>query len=533
MLDLIVKNGSILDGSGSPPYQADIAVRKGKIHLIEPGIGLDSQEIIDAQGLCVSPGFIDMHTHTDFTILGYPRADSMLRQGVTTQVVGNCGLSPAPVTEDYQEVLRTNSTEFDLYFAKHGFQWAWPSMQVFLEQVAQNGTALNLVPLTGHRTLRIAAMGFAKRPPGPQEMQRMKTLLQADLEAGIFGLSSGLFYDPASFAGAAEMEELLSIVSGYNGLYATHIRCEGNTLLESLTEAIDAARSTGVSLEISHLKAEGKSNWGKAGEALAAIEQARSTGLDITFDQYPYTAFNCGLIEVFPQWAKEAGSGELLRQLADPSRRAQIAASMDAISQTPEANADWRDIGIIGFRLEQNKAFEGLRIDEIAQRMGRPPEEAVIELFSAEAGALKMIGYGMCEEDIATIMQHPLGMVGSDGFALEDGASESVHPRSFGTFPRILGRYVREQNLLSLPEAIRKMTSMPAAKLKLRDRGRLQAGFKADITVFDPEKVIDRATFAQAKQFPAGVEAVIVNGGIAYANQRFGKQLFGRILRRS
>lgn len=533
MLDLIVKNGTILDGSGSEPYQADIAVRKGKIHLIEPGIGLDSREIIDAQGLCVSPGFIDMHTHTDFTILGYPRADSMLRQGVTTQVVGNCGLSPAPVTADFQEVLRTNSREFDLYFAKHGFQWAWPSMQAFLEEVARNGTAVNLVPLTGHRTLRIAAMGFAKRQPAPQEIQRMKTLLEADLEAGIFGLSSGLFYDPASFAAAAEMKELLTLVSRYDGLYATHIRCEGNTLLESLAEAIETAQSTDVSLEISHLKAEGKSNWGKAGEALAAIEKARSDGLNVNFDQYPYPAFNCGLIEVFPQWAKEVGSSELLRNLANPEQRSRIAASMDAISKNPEANADWRDIGIIGFRLEQNKAFEGLRINEIAQRMKRSPEEAVIELFSAEAGALKMIGYGMCEEDIATIMQHPLGMVGSDGFALEDGASESVHPRSFGTFPRILGRYVRERKLLSLPEAIRKMTSTPAEKLRLQDRGRLQAGFKADITVFDPEYVIDQATFAQAKQFPTGIHAVVVNGCIAYADQTYSDQLLGHILRRS
>ena len=532
MFDCVLKNGTIIDGTGAAPFQADVAIRGDRIQAVQPGIEAESREQVDAAGLCISPGFIDMHSHTDFTILGHPRGDSMVRQGVTTEVMGNCGLSPAPVTEEYGEVLRENSKEFERHLTRKGIEWNWPSMERFLEQVEETGTALNLVPLTGHRTLRIGVMGFAKRAPSPEEMQRMKTLLQADMDKGIFGLSTGFIYNPATFARSPEVHELLSIVSACNGLYSTHIRCENDRLIEAVTEAVQAARATGVSLQISHLKAEGKRNWGKSDQALGLIEKARAEGLDVTFDQYPYTAFSCGLIEVFPQWVKETGTQEVLRSLSDPGMRARIAETLEAAGSPPDEAIDWEDIAVIGFSRDQYEAFEGLRLTEIARLMGCQAHEALMELFCAEKGALRMIGHGMCEEDIGNIMAHPAGMIGSDGFALEEGARVSAHPRSFGSFPRVLGRYVREKGLLSLAEAIRKMTSLPADKLNLRDRGRVQPGLMADLTLFDPDRISDRAGFTAPREFPLGIHRVMVNGKTVFADERHSGELPGRVLRR-
>ncbi len=540
MYDLLIINGDIIDGSGQAPYAADIGIQNGRIASIAPRIeAARGRHIIDAAGLKVCPGFIDMHSHTDITILQNPRAESKVRQGITTEVVGNCGFSAAPVREDHFQdlmdfmvntVTLTEQEKNDL----HG-----KSQSEYMADIAQKGTALNLISLVGHGTLRVAVMGFSPRQPSPKEMSRMLKLLEDELDQGIWGFSSGLQYEPGSFAALQELVELASLTADWGGIYATHMKDEGNQLLECLDQSVAVAEKSGVSLQVSHLKAEKQNNWGKVSEALSLLDTAQAAGINVDFDLYPYTAFGTGLIDLVPAWAREKGVRKMTDILRSPSGRKKVLADMARPVvgewQNPMENTSWDRVRIAMVKSSANLAVEGMDLQELAHRWGFSPAEAVVELLAQEEGAVKMIFFGMCEEDVTRIMRHPRTIFCTDGRAVAPYGPLSagkVHPRYYGTYPRILGHYVRERGVLSLEEAVKKMTLLPALKLNVKDRGLVKEGYWADITIFNAETVLDVATFEDPHRYPRGIEHVIVNGTVVIFNGEHSGKLAGRVLDR-
>ena len=541
MFDIIIQNGKIVDGSGQKAYPADIGIENDRITEISPCLEAESQETIDADGYIVSPGFIDMHSHSDFTLLVHPEAESKIRQGVTTELVGNCGGSPAPVPEErfddfmqymiglgglYQKVLNPRD-------------WKWRTLSQFYEELGEKGVAVNVAPLVGHSTLRAAVMGFEGGPPSSDELQQMKRLLEIELDQGAFGMSTGLIYHPGAFADRDELAELAGLICSYDGIYTTHIRSEGKFLHEAVDEALYVGEKSGVSVEISHMKCEVPANWGKAQNALSRIDRSRDRGNQIDFDQYPYRAYQCGLLEIFPTWAKKNGAGPMIDALRNKVLRQKIVQDMTQPPydwDNPMDGLEWDQIRLNGFNRETNQELEGLTVARIAEHMAMPPLEAVFQLFEVEQGGLSMIVFSMNEEEVIEIMQQPEGMFGSDGCAVAPyglTGSRKVHPRFYGTYPRILGRYVREKKVLTLEQAVYKMTGLPARKLQLKDRGLLHKGYQADIVVFDETQIADTATFENPHQYPKGIHHVLVNGQRVIANGEHTGRLPGKVLRRN
>jgi N-acyl-D-amino-acid deacylase len=399
--------------------------------------------------------------------------------------------------------------------------------------------AINLAPLVGHSTLRSAVMGYEGGPPSPQQLKEMKYLLKKELDQGAFGLSSGLIYHPGAFADRKELIELTQVVRSYGGIYTTHMRSEGKFLIEAIDEALHVAEMSGVSLEISHMKCEVPANWGKARNALQRIDHSRAEGNPIDFDQYPYCAYQCGLLEIFPPWAKANGAARMTAILKDEALRAKVIADMTQTPydwDNPMDGLDWDQIHLNDFKCESNRELEGLTVAGIAERLAMPALDAVFHLFEVERGGLSMIVFAMNEDEVTEIMQHPAGMFGSDGSAVAPygiTADRKVHPRFYGTYPRILGRYVREKQVLTLEQAIRKMTGLPARKLRFKDRGLLKKGYQADIVVFDENQIADTATFEDPHQYPVGIRHVLVNGEPVIANGEHTGRLPGKILKRN
>jgi len=539
MFDIIIHNGKIVDGSGRKAYSADIGIENGRIVEISPGLKAETRETIDAKGRVVSPGFIDMHSHSDFTLLVHPEAESKIRQGVTTELVGNCGGSPAPVPDERFD-------DFMQYMIGHGglYQkvlaprdWKWKTLSQFYEELEKKGVALNVAPLVGHSTLRAAVMGYASGPPSSGELQRMKRLLQIELDRGAFGMSTGLIYHPGAFADRDELMELAELVCSYDGIYTTHIRSEGKYLYEAVDEALYVAEKSGASVEISHLKCEAPANWGKAGNALSRVHRSRENGFQVDFDQYPYRAYQTGLLEIFPTWAKEKGTGPMVNALRDKALRRKIVKDMTQPPydwDNPMDGLGWDQIQLNCFNRENNQRLEGMTVARIAEQLAMAPLEAVFHLFEEEQGGLSMIVFSMNEEEVIEIMQHPAGMIGSDGCAVAPyglTGSRKVHPRFYGTFPRILGHYVREKQVLTLEQAVYKMTGLPARKLQLKNRGLLQKGYQADIVVFDETQVADTATFENPHRYPTGIHHVLVNGQRVITNGEHTGCLPGKVLK--
>jgi len=544
MLDAIIKNCRVIDGTGTPAFSADIVIDKGLIAdicpLQETSVDTNAKKVIDAKGLILSPGFIDMHTHSDFTLLVEPRAESKIRQGVTTEVTGNCGGSPAPMIASGRRDFMEYMTHLgQLYNHESPPEiWNWDTLDTFFTQLLATGSAVNIVSLVGHSTLRSNVMGYKNRCPNPDEMTLMKRLLESELEKGAFGLSSGLIYHPGAFAQSEELEQLSSIVKKYNGIYSTHMRSEGRFLYDAVDEALGVAEKSGVSLEISHLKCETPIFWGKAPVILEKINQAREKGLNVNFDQYPYTAYGTSLLEIFPVWAKENGAAEMIAVLNDPGKRQKVIHDMmnpPLDWDNPMEGLSWDQVLISGFTQPENIAFNGLAVTSMAEKLSLDPLEALFRVFCREKGDLSMIVFSMSEKDLTTILQDPTGMIGSDGCSVSpDGPMSSVpvHPRFYGTFPRILARYVREKKVISLEQAIRKMTGLPAEKLGLKNRGLIKKGMAADVVLFDPEKVADKATFDNPHQYPEGIAHVFVNGEAVIQNYEHTGKLPGRRLLR-
>jgi N-acyl-D-amino-acid deacylase len=499
--DLIIKNGKVIDGSGNPWIKVDIGVIGDQIVTIGKLSNYKSENIIDAKDFVVSPGFIDIHSHSDISVLVDPKVQSKIRQGVTTEVIGNCGNSAAPMNHDlkeYREKYARNQVPED-------FEFNWESMKDYLGLIELQGSSFNVIALVGHGTIRQNIMGHENRKPTKEELEEMKNMVAQAMKEGAWGMSTGLIYPPSVYGDTDEIIELVKIVAKYNGIYASHIRGEGETLLEAVSEAGEIGLKSGVPVQIAHFKASGKPYWGKTVESLALVRKYRDKAVDLTFDQYPYIASSTGLSALFPHWAHEGGAEKMIERLRNTETRKRMRKEL-------RFDYEWKDIMVVFTK--NSPLFNGKNLEEIASIEGKDPYDSVCDLLIAENNQVPAVMFGINEEDLKRVMKSPYGMVGSDGTAVSPNGvlgRGNPHPRYYGTFPRVLGHYVRE-HVISLQEAIRKMTSAPAQKLGIKDRGLLREGFKADITVFDPLKIKDRATFMNPKQYSSGIPYVIVNG---------------------
>lgn len=525
MYELILANGRIVDGTGNPWYRGDVGIKDGKIVAIGDLKGLQARERLDAEGLVVSPGFIDIHCHSDALLFVRPREEGKIRQGVTTETIGNCGISTAPIATQHLDLLKKYTSSI-LPFP---LSWDWRTYAEFLTEVEKQESIANVASLVGHGTIRIAAMGFDNREPNREELEMMKRLAEEAMEAGAFGMSSGLIYPPGVYSQEAEMIVLCQVIAAKDGVYATHMRGETDAIIESVEESIRVAEQSGVRLEISHHKIGGKDNWGKSRDTLLLVDKAWARGVDVTLDQYPYLAASTNLGVTLPSWVHEGGIEKVMERLSDPGCRAGIKKEMEMGVPGWEnyVKATGWDNMIVA-SCQNNRDYEGKSIQEIANLRGLDPADAVFDLMLEENGNILMIYFMMGEEDLTRIMRHPAVMIGSDAIP----SPGKPHPRYYGTFPRVLGHYVREKNILSVEEAIRKMTSFPAQKLGINDRGLLKEGLWADITVFNPDTIMEKATFMQPQQYAAGIEYVLVNGQVAVRNGKYTGALAGRLLRK-
>jgi N-acyl-D-amino-acid deacylase len=520
--DLIIKNGTLVDGIADETYKADIGIMGEQIKKIGDLQKASGKTVIDANDRMVSPGFIDIHTHTDIEILINRKAESKIRQGVTTELAGNCGTSAFPLKQpppDYEKRLAEEAN----------IPVDWTDLKGFHAAIEKNGTALNHGTLIGQSTIRGYVMGEDQREPTAEEMERMKKLVAEAMVQGAFGLSTGLEYTPGGFAEIDEIIALCHIVAKHGGFYATHIRSEDKAALEAVGEAIHIAETAGLPLQIAHFKAVGKLNWWKLPKMIDLVERAAERGLDITADRYPYIAYSTGLTILYPQWALDGGLEQLIIRLKDE----EIRQSMKADTLKKVSGYGWDKIVISNLHKKHNQWLIGKSIGEAADSKNVDPYEFMCDLIIDEEFNVSHIGFGMDERTTEMVLKHPLVMLGSDGSSLAPYGPLSKgkpHPRNYGTFPRFLGYYVRERKLMTLPEAIKKIASKPAAKLGLANRGSLKQGNFADIVIFDPKTIADKATFIEPHQYPVGIDYVLVNGTIVVDQGKHTEELPGKVL---
>lgn len=509
MLDLLLRNGRVVDGTGNPWFFGDVGIKDGVISEVGRSRS-KSEHTVDVRGQVISPGFIDGHCHSDLMILDRPRSEIKLHQGVTTEVLGNCGIAPTPFTRENLDALRSY-VEPVLGTTKE--EWSWPSVDQYMEALARARPSENVATYVGHGTLRIAVMGFEDRPASAKELDRMKRSLEEGLQAGAIGLSLGLMYVPGSYTARDELLELCSVLPKYDCLLATHIRGEGDSLISSIEEVIWIAERSGVPLQISHLKAAGRSNWGRVNSAMELVEDARSRGLDVTCDVYPYTAGSTTLTTLLPPWALEGGIARTLERLSDPNCRSRIAEELRHEQDGWDnlvASTGWDSVYISSLSQEDPHGnLEGKTVAEVSRSRGVDPVECMMDLLLEQDGRVSIVFFHMSESDVEQILRWENSLIASD--SLHDGV-QKPHPRLYGTFPRVLARYVREEKLLALEEAVRKMTSFPARRFKLEGRGLIASGFAADLVVFDPDAVSEKATYEDPKRFAEGISHVLVNG---------------------
>ena len=502
--DLVVRGGTIHDGTGGPPRTGDIAIDGDRIAEVGRGVAAGAAEI-DARGMAVAPGFIDIHSHADLSLLVNPRAESRVRQGVTLEVVGQDGSSIGPWSDGTFEFTR------DRYRRDFDVEIDFRDVGGFLDRIDRERPAVGVASMIGHGAVRGYVMGGGDRPATEAEMARMRALVREALAQGAVGLSTGLEYTPGSFSARDELVALASELRGTRYPYATHMRNEDDRLLAALEEALHVGRVAGVAVQVSHLKAQGERNHWKADAAFAALEAARKGGVDVHFDRYPYVAYATGLSNLFPASARAGGSARFLARLADPETAPALErACRDKIALL--GSWDAVQISRIG---GPNASARGRRLGELAAELGEDPYALTVRLLREANGSVGMIGFGMSETNTERMLAHPLGMVCSDGGAYAPYgplSASSPHPRGYGSFPRVLGHYVRERRVMALETAVHKMSGLPARKLGLADRGVLRAGAVADVVVFDPDRVADRATFDDPHQYPEGIAHVVVSG---------------------
>jgi N-acyl-D-amino-acid deacylase len=504
--DVVLKGGTLLDGTGAPAYAGDLGIVGDRIAAIGEIAATQAARVVDVKGLHVCPGFIDIHTHSDGHLLAYPTADSRVRQGITTELTGNCGSSVAPLLGPIAEERRAA-------YRRDGIEPDWTDVAGYFARVERERVSINHALLLGQGTLRACAAGVADRPLSADETKAVLRAVEEGMEQGAFGLSTGLEYTPGRFTPTDEIVAMARLVARRGGLYTSHIRNEERGLLEATDEAIRIGRLAGVRVEISHVKASGRGNWGKQAASLALIEAGRRDGVEVLGDAYPYTAYSTGLTVTFPGWSLDGGTPAVLARLRGAERDRIRKDVLDYV-----LNGDPGDFSLIvisSVQSAKNRPLVGKNLAEIAGIWKVEPVEALLRLVDEEDTAVSYVGHGMSPGNVARVLQHPLVMIGSDGSTMAPtgrAAETRPHPRSYGTCPRVLGYYAREQHLFDLPTAVRKMTSMPADQIGLRDRGRLARGKKADVVVFDAATVVDVATFEDPHRYPVGIVHVLVNG---------------------
>ena len=522
MYDLIIKGGLIMDGTGKRGFVADIGVINDWIVKIGDLEGAIGQKSIDAQGLVVSPGFIDVHSHSDWNIFKTIESENVIRQGITTEITGQCGNSAFPVmnekvydTYEYFRDKVDNSGILD-----------WRTGEEFFKKAEQQGLSGNIASLVGHGAIRQNIMGYENRRATEQELQQMRDLVEEAMQDGAFGISSGLPYPPGCYGDLEEVKELCKVVKKYGGVYATHMKTMGRELVETVLETIGVGESTGVKVNISHLKAGGKENWGKSSELVKVIDDARNRGVEVIYDFYPYTGASNPLMLMFPKWLFEgSGKEKLIEGLSSADARERARAEM------PCDRDEYWDIIVIGdLHSEKNKWLRGKTIRQAAECIGKTPFDAACDLLIEEEGEVNVVVIAMCEEDIKVFAAYPFAAVGTDGRAISERDYKG-HPRAFGTFPLFLGRCIREQKITTLEDGVRRITSLPAEFIGIRDRGIIDEGKYADIVIFDQDRIIDHATYENPNLYPEGIEYVIVNGSIQLEKGNFIGLPCGRTLR--
>ena len=534
MYDLKIVNGAIIDGRGSRSYSADIGIANGRIVALGK-LESEASSVIDAAGLVISPGFIDLHTHSDASFLIDPNADSKVRQGCTLELAGNCGMSfcaPVQGAAVEQSEQRWQMYGPDIALNQPENTLHWKSFGDYMDTLSSSGSTLNIASQVGHGTIRAGVIGFDDRAPTVSELTSMTALVSESLDEGALGFSTGLFYAPGSYARTDEIVVLASEAAKKNKLYSTHMRDESNysiSLLGSIEESIAIGRLSGARVQISHLKCLGPETWGQATELLSRIEHARNESIDVAGDQYPYTAGSTNITgAIFPRWTQTGGREGTLKKLADESLYPSI---VEGIAADIERRGGADKIVIANY--PSDRSIEGKNLAEIAENLGNSPSEVAINIY--RESETSVILHSMNEPDVEVIAQGKWVSVASDGSSIKTSGVLSTgkpHPRSYGTFPRFLGKYVREKCVVSLEEAIRKMTSLPASRLNLSQRGVILPGFWADIVIFDPAAVSDTATFDNPHSYATGISHVLVNGVPVVKNGSLTNKRPGKVIRR-
>ena len=525
--DIVIKDATILDGTGRAPRKGDVGISGDTIAAIGDISGEQGRTIIQASGLYVCPGFIDIHTHSDGQILAYPTADSRIFQGITTELTGNCGSSVAPlklvdIKDEQQE------------FREFGIRPDWTDVASYFSRLERTGISVNHALLLGQGRLRENAIGLVDRKLTDSELKNVLRAVEEGMDCGAFGVSTGLEYAPGIYTPAEEIASMAQVVACRDGLYATHLRNEGSELLEAIKEAVNVGRESSVRVQISHLKAAGRSNWNKQRAALGLLDKARSVGIDVSADAYPYTAYSTSLSILLGAWVREGGTKAILRRLRSRDMRRQI--RREVSERVGESPGDFDLIVINSTKSERNRITIGKNLVEIGKMWKVEPVDAILRLLVEEETEIDFVGHGMKPGNVEMVLSHPAVMIGSDGSSMAPkgkAAEARPHPRSYGTCPRVLGHYVRERKLFDMSTAVKKMTSMPAEQLRLTDRGRIARGMKADLVIFDGAKVRDTATFEEPHQYPDGIKHVFVNGILVVENGKHTGARPGRVLRKT
>ena len=523
MFDTLIKNAFIIDGSGSPGKSGDLAVQDGKIAALEPDIQAQAAKVIDASGLVLCPGFIDPHSHWDALHLKGDKTEVKLRQGVCLDVVGNCGESLAPTSVESQKELGALFSGSIDQIQKRGFA-------DYVQEVDRARPGLGVMAHVGHGTLRVLAMGHKAGPPSPDQLKLMKKELALALEQGAAGFSTGLYYTPSGYADIDELVELLKVVAKKDRFHTSHIRNEAYGIFDSLNEVISAGKKAGAATHIAHLKLAGKDNWRKADQVADVLETARSEGLDLTCDVYPYDRSNTTILSLFPPWSREGGIPGLIQRLADEEQRKRIQDQMENGAPGWESslqNAGYGGITISSVHSGERPDLVGKTLAQNAEEAGIGPIDFVMDLVREQSGAASIICASMCEDDVTRFIKLPFAMIGSDGIL----SMGRPHPRVYGTFPRIIRRFVRELKALTLEEAINKMSAKTAQRLKVKDCGLLRKGYKANLVLFDPETFGDQATFEEPARYATGLHSVFVDGFQAWTPQGKGQQASGGFIK--
>jgi N-acyl-D-aspartate/D-glutamate deacylase len=533
-VDVLIRGATVYDGAGGPGVQQDVAIRGSRIAAVGdqatalPG----AQQVIDGGGLALAPGFIDMHSHADHTLPAFPRATNSISQGVTTEVVGLCGFSPAPVAVERSRAEQLHDQSRGL---GPDLDWSWQTFGDFLERFEAAQPAVNVVPLVGHHTLRIQAMGMDDRAPRPSEIAEMRGALADALAQGAWGMSTGLIYVPGSFAQTPELLELGQELKQADAMYVSHLRDESDHLFDAIDEALTIGEQSSIRAQVSHLKITARRNAGRIGQALEQLEEARGRGVRVHADVYPYTAGSTYLHQVLPPWVKVGGLQEMLARLRQPEQRLRIRHDIEndpaGWSNQVAAAGGWHNILIASVQSPAREAAEGRRIADLANAAGQDPLDYAIDLVSEDRGATTMVVFHMDEQDMRAALAWRWSSVGSDQLGVTS-PSARVHPRAYGTFVRVLGWGVREAALFSLSEAVYRITGLPASILGLSDRGRIAPGMTADVVLFDPGAVRDAATYEEPTRPAEGVEYVLVGGEVAVEHGQAVRLDLGHVLRR-